>query len=211
MKTGIVGGTFDPIHVAHSYLMEECGELLGLDRLLVIPNGDPPHKADTVTSGAHRLAMARLALAEYPGILVDDLEVTDPRISYTWLTLERLRERWPEDAFSFIMGADSLIQFPSWRRPERILELADLVCFDRPGYRSAEVASAAAGIRQMGGHVILIDSLEVEISSTEIRRRCALDLPHRSFLHPAVHDYIRDHRLYRLVGADAVAEPAAGK
>ena len=58
MKTGIVGGTFDPIHVAHSYLMEECVELLGLDRLLVIPNGDPPHKADTVTSGAHRLAEA---------------------------------------------------------------------------------------------------------------------------------------------------------
>ena len=211
MMTGIVGGTFDPIHVAHSYLMEECVELLGLDRLLVIPNGDPPHKADTVTSGAHRLAMARLALADYPGILVDDLEVTDPRISYTWLTLERLRERYPEDAFSFIMGADSLVQFQSWRRPERILELADLVCFDRPGYRSAEVASAAAGIRQMGGHVILIDSLEVEISSTEIRRRCALDLPHRSFLHPAVHDYIRDHQLYRPVGADAGADPAAGE
>lgn len=209
MKTGIVGGTFDPIHIAHSYLMEECLELLGLDRLMVIPNGDPPHKEDTGTSGAHRLAMARLALADYPGILVDALEVTDPRISYTWLTLERLRERYPEDVFSFIMGADSLVQFQSWRRPERILELADLVCFDRPGYRSEEVVAAAAGIRQRGGHVILIDSLELEISSTEIRRRCALGLPHRSFLHPAVHDYIRDHRLYRIAGGEG-ADPSAG-
>lgn len=196
MKIGIVGGTFDPIHIAHAYLMEECLQILDLDRLLVIPAGDPPHKEDGVTPGHHRLAMARLALADYPGIIVDDREVASPQVSYTWLTISRLREEHPADELYFILGADSLVQFHSWRRPERILAQADLVCFDRPGYRSQEVVQAAQRIREAGGHVILIDSLELEVSSTEIRRRVGEGLAHRSFLHPAVHAYIDREGLY---------------
>lgn len=197
MKRGIVGGTFDPIHVAHCYLMEECVSLLALDEVLVIPNGDPPHKESEVTKAYHRLAMVEMAVEAYPSLVVSDMEVVDPNVSYTWRTLTRLSERYPDDELFFIMGADSMAQFKNWRHPEIILEKAHLVCFDRPGYRAEDVAASVAWIRSKGGLVTLIDSLDLEISSTDIRNRVAKDLPHRSFLHPDVYDYIHEHKLYQ--------------
>lgn len=197
MKIGIVGGTFDPIHAAHAYLMEECRHILKLDRLLVIPNGDPPHKDSLVTPASHRLAMVRLALAEYEDLEVSDLETGDPEISYTYRTLEKLKSTHPADDFFFILGGDSLIGFNTWRQPDVIIRLATLVCFDRPNYRSREVGQAAERIRERGGRVIQVDSLELEISSTDIRHRAAHGIPHRSFLHPAVYEYIHRHGLYQ--------------
>lgn len=199
MKIGIVGGTFDPIHVAHAYLMEECHHILGLDRLLVIPNGDPPHKDTPVTMARHRLAMVKLALSDYEGLEVSNMETDDPMISYTYRTLEKLKKAHPEDDLFFIMGGDSLIGFHAWRRPDVIIKLASLVCFDRPKYRSNEVTMAALAIREQGGNVILVDSLDLEISSTDIRQRIANGISHRSFLHPAVYEYIHCHGLYQRV------------
>lgn len=196
MKIGIVGGTFDPIHAAHTYLVEECHHLLQLDKILVIPNGDPPHKGSQVTAAPHRLAMVRLALAGFDGVEVSDLELRGEQPSYTYLTLTKLKEACPQDELFFILGADSLVQFRLWKNPQVILDLATLVCFDRPSYRTEEVAQAARMIRGSGGQVILIDSLELEISSTNIRERISLGMPHRAFLHPGVYDYIRRHQLY---------------
>lgn len=197
MRRGIVGGTFDPVHVAHCYLMEECMSLLDLDEVIVIPNGDPPHKDNGVTRAYHRLAMVKIAVAAFPGLVVSDMEVTNPEVSYTWLTLTTLAERYPDDELFFIMGADSMAQFKSWRHPEIILQKAHLVCFDRPGYRAEDVSAVAKWIRSMGGVVTLIDSLDLEISSTDIRNRVAQGLPHRSFLHPDVYDYIHKQELYQ--------------
>lgn len=197
MRRGIVGGTFDPIHVAHCYLMEECMSLLDLDEVLVIPNGDPPHKDNEVTRAYHRLAMVKIAVEAFPGLVVSDMEVTDPEVSYTWRTLTTLAERYPDDELFFIMGADSMAQFKNWRHPEIILQKAHLVCFDRPGYRTEDVSAAAKWVRSMGGVVTLIDSLDLEISSTDIRNRVAQGLPHRSFLHPDVYDYIHKQELYQ--------------
>lgn len=197
MKLGIVGGTFDPIHAAHCYLMEECRLILNLDRILVIPNGDPPHKDTTAAGAAHRLAMTRLALADYEKVEVSDMEVAEPHTSYTYLTLSKLREKYPLDTLYFIMGADSMISFEKWKRPDLIVKLATLVCFDRPKYRSTEVNFAAARVREQGGEVILINSLELEISSTDIRSRVSRNLPHRAFLHPRVYDYIHSNGLYQ--------------
>lgn len=199
MRRGIVGGTFDPIHAAHCYLMEECSNLLDLDEVLVIPNGDPPHKEAGVTGAQHRLAMVKRALKDFPGLTISDIEVVDSEVSYTWRTLTHLSEIYPDDELFFIMGADSLAQFQSWRHPEVILKLAHLVCFDRPGYRTAEVHQSAEWIRKEGGHVMMIDSLDLEISSTDIRERVARGLPHRAFLHPDVYDYIHHHKLYESV------------
>lgn len=197
MKLGIVGGTFDPIHAAHCYLMEECLRVLALDELLVIPNGDPPHKTGLITPAVHRLAMARLALAGYEHLTVSDMETADPDVSFTWKTLKKLKAEQPEADLYFIMGADSLITFHTWRHPEIILECAVLVCFDRSSYRAAEVEAAVRWVAAAGGQVRLVDSLELEISSTDIRHRVANGLPHRAFLHPAVYDYIHRHGLYK--------------
>lgn len=197
MKIGIVGGTFDPIHAAHCYLMEECQQVLGLDRLLVIPNGDPPHKNATAAAATHRLAMTNLALAAYENLEVCDLEVADPQVSYTWRTLTKLKASHPQDTFYFIMGADSMINFQQWKHPDIIIELAILVCFDRPTYRVKEVDRAVEMVLDQGGQAIRVNSLELEISSTEIRHRIEHNLPHRAFLHPLVYDYIHSNGLYQ--------------
>lgn len=197
MKLGIVGGTFDPIHVAHCYLMEECRLVLDLDTVLVIPNGDPPHKDSTAAKAVHRLAMTRLATNGYEDLVVSDIEVADPDISYTVKTLTKLKELYPLDTLYFIMGADSMINFHNWRSPELIMRLAILVCFDRPNYRAQELSAAIEIVRAQGGQVIWINSLELEISSTDIRSRVERNLPHRAFLHPAVYDYIHSNGLYQ--------------
>lgn len=196
MRVGIVGGTFDPIHVAHVYLMEECRDLLALDEVLVIPNGDPPHKNHNITPARHRLAMVRLHLKDFQNLTVSDREVVSQEPSYTYKTLTELREERPQDEFFFIMGADSLISFLNWRMPETILTLATLVCFDRANYRPEEVAQAKAKIEAVGGKVISIDTLELEISSTDIRKRRQEGRPHQAFLHPLVYEYICQKGLY---------------
>lgn len=197
MKTGIVGGTFDPIHIAHVYLMTECQSLLELDRMIIIPNGDPPHKDSKVTSAEKRLEMVRLAMKHYPSMEVSDMEVRSDEVSYSYLTLKKLKVMYPSDELYFIIGADSLVYFSSWKNPEKILELATLVCFDRPGYRKKEKEEAQKWISEHGGKVIMIDSLELEMSSTDIRNRISEGRPYRAFLDPAVSEYIEKNGLYR--------------
>lgn len=197
MKIGIVGGTFDPIHIAHMYLVTECKAALGLDHMVIIPNGDPPHKESGVTAAHFRHAMVTLAAAEYPGVEVSDMEVRGNDPSYTFKTLERLKTgRFKADDLYFIIGADSLINFKTWKEPERILPLCTLVCFDRPGYKPSEVEAAAFWVFEHGGRLIRIDSLELEISSTDIRRRFLEGESAQAFLHPAVYRFINDNQLY---------------
>lgn len=200
MKIGIVGGTFDPIHAAHAYLVEECRQVLDLDRVLVIPNGDPPHKDRGVTKAKHRYHMVKLALADFVGVNILDMEVARDHPSYTYETLETLRGDYPQDDFYFIMGADSLIGFSGWKRPDLIMKQATLVCFDRANYRPSEVAEAKVALEAAGGKVLLVDTLELEISSTDLRRRIKAGLPHQAFLHPKVYEYIHAEGLYREAG-----------
>lgn len=197
MKIGIVGGTFNPIHIAHMYLVTECKELLDLDRMLIIPNGDPPHKDNRVTAKEHRYNMVKLASRDFKEVNVSDMEVKSNEPSYTYKTLEMLSVKYKEDQLYFIIGADSLINFKTWKKPQRILELATLVCFDRPGYKSSEVEAAAAWVKDNGGNLIIIDSLELEISSTDIRNRIKEGKPAQAFLHPKVFKYIMDNGLYK--------------
>ena len=197
MKIGIVGGTFNPVHIAHLYLVTECRTILNLDRMLIIPNGDPPHKDYSVTDKVHRYNMVKLASRDYKDVTVSDMEVKSSDPSYTFKTLEILKNKHKEDQLYFIIGADSLINFKTWKKPERILELSTLVCFDRPGYKSSEVESAANWIREKGGDLIIIDSLELEISSTDIRNRIKENKPVQAFLHPEVYKYMLNNGLYK--------------
>lgn len=197
MKIGILGGTFDPFHIAHAYMAEETLRLLDLDEIIVMPNQDPPHKDISVTPAYHRLKMAELALEGYEKTRVLDFEMKLAGPSYTYKTLELLKEgELKNDEIFFIIGRDSLITFHHWVNPERILQCSTLVCFDRPGYRDSEVKEASEIISSMGGKLILIDSAELEISSTEIRKRFQENTPIRSFLRPDVYRYIMDNGLY---------------
>ena len=97
MKLGILGGTFDPVHISHIYMAQECIYLLNLDKLLVIPNGDPPHKDNKVTSSKHRLKMAQLAFLNKNKIEVSKMEIDSEEISYTYLTLSKLKNQFKND------------------------------------------------------------------------------------------------------------------
>lgn len=191
MQLGVFGGSFDPIHWGHLVLAEEARLAAGLDRILFLPAGRPPHKIGrSMTSYEHRLAMVRLAVADAPEFEVSDLEGSTPGPHYTFETLESLRATRPGVELAFLLGSDSLLDLPGWRRPDRILELARLVVLPRPGF---DPAAAPAGTLR---HATLVDGVRVDVSSTIVRARLASGHSARYLVPGPVRDYIRAHALY---------------
>lgn len=192
MRLGIFGGTFDPIHWGHLVLAEEARVAASLDAILLLPAGRPPHKSGRMlTPFEHRLAMAREAVRDIPGFEVSALEGETPGPHYTFETLERLRSERPGDDLAFVLGSDSLRDLPEWRRPERILELARLVVLPRPGFPAEAVEP-----RWRDG-AVLVDGVQVAVSSTLIRARLAAGDPVRFLIPHSVRAYIERHTLYR--------------
>ena len=149
MRWGILGGTFDPIHLGHLLLAEEGREILALDKVLFVPAGQPWLKAgQPLTSAVHRLRMVELATADNPHFEALRWEVERPGPSYTVDTLERLRaETGAAVGLHFILGLDALADFPRWKAPERILQMANLAVVPRPGYRESDADSIIDGIK----------------------------------------------------------------
>lgn len=189
LKTGILGGSFDPPHVGHTTMARVARDTLGLDRVLLVPAARPPHKDEgELTDWSHRLAMAHLAARDLEGVEVSAHERDIAGDSYTVESLRRYRAAHDDELY-FIMGADSLRDLPQWRDPEAILELATLVVFPREG------VGAGLGV---GGEasVIVFESPEVDVSSSEIRRRRRAGESIRSLVPEAVLKYIEEHALY---------------
>src|SRR3712207_5576514 len=135
MRIGVFGGTFDPVHLGHLILAEQCREQAQLDQVWFIPAARPPHKQDRpLTPFAQRLEMLALALAGHPAFRADDLEKDRPGPSYTVDTLEEVRRRQPGQELELLIGSDCLPDLPRWREPVRILELAGLLVVARPGW-----------------------------------------------------------------------------
>src|SRR4051794_20875065 len=141
MKLGLFGGTFDPIHQGHLILAEACREALGLDRVWFVVAGTPPHKPGGRTPVGHRVEMARIATAGNPAFEVSEIEARTTGPNYSVETLEAVRAERPGDDLFFLIGADSLADFPLWRRPDRIAELATVVVVNRPGIDPAVTAT----------------------------------------------------------------------
>src|SRR5262249_15510073 len=129
-KVGIFGGTFDPVHLGHLIMAEQCREQAELDEVWFVPAARPPHKQErTLTPFAQRVEMLALAIAGMPAFRVDELEKDRPGPSYTVETLQALHERYPDTQFSLLVGSDSLPDLPGWKNPKRIIELAELLVF----------------------------------------------------------------------------------
>jgi nicotinate-nucleotide adenylyltransferase len=204
MKTGILGGTFNPIHNSHLYVAEQFREQLRLDRVLLIPTNMPPHKsAAKLASPEDRLAMCRLAVQDHPAFAVCDYEATRPGQSYTYLTLAYLREQYPEDEFFFLMGADMFLTVQSWRLPEKIYALATLCAAARqPGETAA--LEAHRPLLEAAGATCRVLAIEPRpLSSTEIRQAVSAGRPIESMTPQPVAAYIRAQGLYR--GSDSHA------
>ena len=192
LRLGVLGGTFDPVHVGHLILAELARTQLLLDRVLFIPAGDPWRKASReVTSGEHRLAMVRLAIADNPAFDVDEREVRRPRPSYTSETLRELRAGLASgDEIYFLLGEDALSDLPNWHDPTEILRSARLAVAPRGG--AAAPPSALTEAR-----VVRVEMPCIGISSSDLRERVRRGLGLRYLVPPAVEAYVREQGLYR--------------
>jgi nicotinate-nucleotide adenylyltransferase len=209
MRLGLFGGTFNPIHLGHLILAEQCREVCGLDRVWLIVAGSPPHKPGSRTAVGHRLEMARIAVAGHPAFAVSDIETTRPGPHYSVETLESIRRDHPGDELFFLIGADSLADLPSWREPGRIAQLATIVVVNRPGLE--EVDPARLPDFGPGSHPLVWVSIPpVGIASTDLRRRLAEGRSIRYMVPRGVEAYIDAHGLYRDAGEKpAMASPPA--
>lgn len=188
MKLGIFGGTFDPPHVGHLIAAQEVYRQLGLDRVLLVPAGIPPHKqGDAISPGPVRLEMVRAATADDACMEVSSVELEREGPSYTVDTLRALREEYPDAELYLAVGADQLEELDLWREPEEIVRLARLVAFARGG-QPPPVSPWP---------LIVVEVPTTEISSTEMRRRVAAGAPIRYFVPEPVRQIIEREGLYR--------------
>jgi len=193
-RTGVFGGTFDPVHVGHLIMAEEVLTRLGLQRVIFMPASRPAHKRSRdLTDVEHRVAMLRLATRGNRSFAVSRFEADGAGISFTARTLEALAARKAGDLY-FIMGQDSLEEFHTWRDPDRITRLARLVVVPRGEH---DLPSLDPSLRR---RVVFLRPPRIGVSSTEIRRRIRRGLPVRYWIPDAVLRYVTRHGLYRLRG-----------
>lgn len=196
MRLGLFGGTFDPIHLGHLILAEACREACGLDRVWFVVTASPPHKRGERTGVGDRLEMARIATAGHPGFEVSEIEAGEDGPHYSYRTLERLSGERAGDELFFLIGADSLADLPTWRRPERIAELATIVVVNRPGIDPGvmvEPPDLGAAARPLQ----IVTVPPIGISSTDLRRRVAEGRTIRYQVPRGVEAYIGERGLYR--------------
>lgn len=214
-RVGILGGTFDPIHLGHLAIAAQVRTALQLDRVLFVPAAMPPHKLDQrITPAADRAAMVKLAIAGNPLFSMCEIELDRPGPSYTVDTLTELADEAARQGVArdlyFILSVDALAGFNSWREPARVLELARLAVVERPGVRFPDPSSLASllpGGAASAKRVQFIDTYLFPVSASEVRRRVASGQSIDDLVTPDVEAYIRDHRLYRSEDPRRTARP----
>ncbi|MDP1735650.1 MAG: nicotinate-nucleotide adenylyltransferase [Sulfuritalea sp.] len=213
---GLLGGTFDPLHIAHLRLALEAREALGLAEVCLIPAGTPPLRAVPQCAAVHRLAMVENAVAGIPGFSVDTGEVLaaagNPTPSYTVATLERQRrQHGAQRPLVLLLGADAFARLEQWHRWRELFELAHIAVATRPGHEiklgagdaaldrefAARKATAADLAGAPAGRIVPFAITALEISASAIRRRLAQGLSVRYLVPDAVLDYIETHQIYR--------------
>jgi nicotinate-nucleotide adenylyltransferase len=197
VKLGVLGGTFDPVHIGHLVLAERAREQLGLERVLWVPAGEPWRKPErTITPAAQRLAMIKLAIARRAAFEVSTIETGRPGPSYSVDTLAALREQRPDSDPVFILGLDALTDLPNWRQPELLIELAALAVAAREGERMSEVDLNRL-LPGLAKRTTWVDMPRLDISATELRQRASAGLSIRYLVPDAVADYVAENHLYR--------------
>jgi len=188
MKIGILGGTFNPIHIGHLILAEETREKIGLEKIIFIPAYLPPHKDNSdIAEARHRLAMVKLATSRNSNFFVSDLEIKRDGRSYTIDTIKELKVIYPQDDLYFIIGSDLLEYLDEWKDLNEILKLVKFIVATRPGYPLEKIPS----------HIATIPIRAVDISGFEIRKAIRENKSFRYLVADAVYDYINKKRLYR--------------
>ncbi len=169
-RIGIMGGTFDPVHLGHMIIAQQALTQLGLDKIWFMPAGDPPHKGSEVTDKHTRLEMLKLAIADNPDFELFTYEADKERPSYSAITMTELDELYPDNDFYFIMGADSLLNFEKWYRPDIICAHTCLAVAGRNNVPTEKLTKIKCMLEEKyNARVCLIDTPQIEISSSTIR------------------------------------------
>jgi len=198
MNIGVLGGTFDPVHIGHLILAEEVRARLNLAEILFVPAGQPWLRVDSPISPAeHRVEMVRLAIADKPYFKLSTMEIERAGPTYTVDTVAELKARLEAgDELFFILGWDNLAELPRWRQPSRLITMCRLVAVPRPGYPLPDLKALEASIPGLSQRVMLIDKPEIDISASAIRDRVVQGLSIRRLVPEPVDEYIRQHKLY---------------
>jgi nicotinate-nucleotide adenylyltransferase len=202
MRAGILGGTFDPVHLGHLLLAEQAREALTLDQVILVPAARPPHKPGRIlTPYDLRLEMVRLAVGDTEGFGVSAIERDPARPSWTVETLRRLlaQPEAPKEPW-LLLGADSLEELPTWREPEEIVRLVRLAVYPRPRWNAATTQAALSPAQEAwraAGRLVLLDGPRLALSSSEIRERTRQGRSLRFLVPEQVRSFITVHGLYR--------------
>lgn len=188
MKIGILGGTFNPIHIGHLILAEEAREKLGLDKVIFVPTYLPPHKDNSdIAAALHRLRMLELALKSNKLFCVSDIEIKRNGRSYTIDTIKEFKEKYPKDDLYFIIGSDLLKYLDEWKDLSEILKMVKFIVATRPGYPLEKIPS----------YIKTLPIRAVDISAFEVRSCIKENKSFRYLVADAVFNYIVKKRLYR--------------
>ncbi len=198
MKIGVLGGTFDPVHLGHLMMAEEARASLDLSEVIMVPAGQPVLKPSyKVTPPEQRLQMLRLAVADSPYFRVSTVEIDRQGPSYTVDTIAELRGQYGSgDEIFFILGWDSLAQLAGWWEPARIIEMCCLVAVPRPGWPHPDLKALEAGIPGISQRVVLLKKPLIDISASDIRELAARGASIDHFVPRPVAEYIRENKLY---------------
>jgi len=199
MRIGLLGGTFDPIHIGHLTLGEAVRTKLKLDKVLFVVAGNPYLKTERkITDARHRVEMVRLAIKGNPGFELSTLEVERGGPSYSVETVAELKEKYyKNDEIYFLLGWDNLLELPRWKEPARLVSLCYLAAVPRVGYPMPDLKVMEKEIPGIASKTIILDSPLINISATVVRERLSRGLSLKSLIPDAVIDYIRKNNLYR--------------
>jgi len=190
MIRAVLGGTFDPFHIGHQTLVQYILQHSFADQVHVIPVGQSPHKQQPVESGRHRLKMIEIALGSQDMITIDSREIDRGGISFTVDTVKELYQEYPHDRWRLVIGSDNVEEFFSWREPERLLDMAEILIFARDGWQGK------LPLRIVDRAQLVLD-FACPISSTHVREKLASGRIPAESLARGVADYIADNALYK--------------
>jgi len=195
-RIGIIGGTFDPIHTGHLIIAQEVAWRLGLDKVLFVPAGNPPHKRNQlVTEAYHRLEMVRLAIEGNSLFELSMVDAVRVGYSYTADMLEELSLEFKDSELYFIIGADAASELVNWHKPEKVLELAQLAVVSRPGY-NLNLDDLKERFPEIQSRMVLLDSAMIQLAANQIRQYVQKGESIRYLVPPSVEAYIYRERLY---------------
>ena len=198
-KIGIMGGTFNPIHIGHLIIAEMAYKQFNLDKVMFMPASKPPHKLDEeILEDVKRVAMVKLAINDNPHFELSLMEINRQGISYTAQTLEQLTKEYPNTEFYFIVGGDSIADIETWREPEKVMQLSHLVACVRDQVDDIKLEEQICYLNQKyNTKVHKLSAPKIDISSTLIRERVASDNTVKYLVPDQVLTYINKYRLYQ--------------